>query len=102
MLTPLREILKAAAKSLGVQRAAYAALVEEVWPEVVGREAAAHTQTAGLRGGTLLVDAEPGPWAQELTAQRARFIEEINRRLGDPVISEIRVRQKPGAYGKRE
>lgn len=101
MLTPLREILKAAAKSLGLQRAAHAALVAEVWPEVVGGEAAAHTQTAGLRGGTLLVEAEPGPWAQELTAQRARFIEEINKRLGDPVISEIRVRQKPGVYGRR-
>lgn len=100
MLTPLRQILKAAAKSLGVERAAYAALVDEVWPEVVGPEAAAHTRTVTLRGGTLLVDAAPGPWAQELTAQRTRFIQDINRRLGDPVVSEIRFRQKPGVYGR--
>lgn len=98
MLTPLRSILKAAAKSLGVERAAHTAFIAEMWPEIVGPDAAAHTRTSGLRGGTLLVDTEPGLWVQELTAQRTRFIREINRRLGDAVVEDIRFRQRPGVH----
>ena len=95
MLTPLRSILKAAAKSLGLERAANAAFVEELWPDVAGPEVAPHTRVTGLRGGTLLIDTEPGPWAQDLTAQRARYVKEINRRLGENVVEEIRFRQRP-------
>jgi len=97
MLTPLRSILKSAAKSLGLERAANAAFVAELWPEVAGLEAAAHTRVRGLRGRTLLIDTEPGPWAQDLTAQRARYVREINRRVGEDVdvVEEIRFQQRP-------
>lgn len=95
MLTSLRALLRGAARSLGVERAAYAALSEEMWPEIVGAEAAAHSRPAGLRGGVLLVEAEGGMWAQDLSAQRARFAAEINRRLGAQAVAEIRVRQVP-------
>lgn len=93
MLTSLRALLGAAARSLGVERAAYAALIEEMWPEVVGGEAAAHSRPAGLRGAALLAEAEAGMWAQDLSAQRTRWIAEINRRLGATVVTEIRFRQ---------
>lgn len=95
MLTPLRSILKTAAKSLGLERAANAAFVAELWPEVAGLEAAAHTRVRGLRGRTLLIDTEPGPWAQDLTARRAGYVREINRRVGEDVVEEIRFRQRP-------
>jgi len=95
MLTPLRSILKSAAKSLGLERAANAAFVEELWPEVAGKEVAAHTRVQGLRGRTLLIDTEPGPWAQDLTVQRARYVQELNRRMGENVVEEIRLRQRP-------
>lgn len=102
MLTSLRAILRAAARSLGVERAAYAALIEELWPEIIGSDAAAHTRPVGLRGTTLLVDAdaEAGLWAQELSAQRAKFVTEINRRLGAKAVTEIRFRQTtaPGVF----
>jgi predicted nucleic acid-binding Zn ribbon protein len=101
MLTPLRSILKSAAKSLGLERAAHAAFVEELWPEVAGPEIALHTHVTGLRGGTLLIDAEPGPWAQDLTVQRTRYVKEINRRLGEHVVDDIRFRQHAGKYGDR-
>lgn len=95
MLTSLRAILRTAAKSLGVERAAYAAEIEEIWPEIVGARAAEHTRPAGLRGATLVVDTAPGLWVQELTAQRAKVVGEINRRLGGSVIDDIRFRQRP-------
>lgn len=93
MLTSLRELLRGAAKSLGVERAALGALIEEMWPEVVGAEAAAHSRPAGLRGGVLTAEVAAGLWAQELSARRGGFAEEINRRLGMRAVTEIRVKQ---------
>lgn len=92
MLTALRTLLRSVAKSLGVERAAYTALIDDVWAEVVGPEAGAHTRPVGLRGKVLLVDAE-GLWAQDLSARRAELAAEINRALGGQVVGEIRVRQ---------
>lgn len=93
MLTSLRTILRTAARALGVERAAHAALIEEVWPEVVGLEGAAHSRVLGVRGTVVLAEAEAGPWTQELSAQRGRFMAEINRRLGGAVVTDIRFRQ---------
>jgi len=93
VLTSLRAILRGAAKSLGVERAANAALIEEMWADVVGPAAAAHCRPAGLRGTVLLAEAEGGPWVQEISARRGRFIAEINRRLGGHVVTELRVTQ---------
>lgn len=82
--------MQVAARSLGVERAAQIALIQEMWAEVVGREAGAHSRPMGLRGSVLLVETDAGLWVQELTAQRTRFAEEINRRLGVPVVEDIR------------
>lgn len=96
MLTALRSLLRGAAKSLGVERAAFAALIEEMWSEIVGPEAAAHSRPTGLRGGVLLAEVEAGVWAQELSARRGGFAAEINRRLGTRAVTEIRFRQRTG------
>lgn len=93
MLTSLRTILRSAARSLGVERAANSAFIEELWPDIVGKEAAAHSRPTELRGGILLVETEAGMWAQELSAQRGRFVAEINRVLGSKTVTDIRFRQ---------
>lgn len=92
MLTSLRSILRTAARTLGVERAAHAALIEEMWPEVVGRDAAAHSRPVGLRAGVLQAEAEGPMWVQELSAQRARIASDINRRLAGAAVREIRFR----------
>ncbi len=93
-LTSLRAILRSAASALGVERAAHQALITEMWPEIVGTEAAPHARPAELRGATLVVDVDLGLWVQELSARRGRFVDEINSRLGERVVSEIRVRPR--------
>jgi hypothetical protein len=93
-LTHLRTILRSAAKSLGVERAAHAALAAEAWPGVVGPDAAAATRVDGLRGGTLLVSAQPGLWAQELSARRSQLAAALNTALGARVIEDIRIQQR--------
>jgi hypothetical protein len=90
MLTALRQLLRGAARALGVERAAYTALIEEAWPAVVGPEAAAHSRPVDLRAGVLIAAVDPGMWMQELSARRGGFVAEINRRLGAGVVTEIR------------
>src|SRR2546427_9912926 len=99
-LTSLRAMLRSAASALGVERAAHEALIAEMWPEIAGREAAAHAHPAELRGTTLLVDVEPGLWVQELSARRGQFVGAINRRLGGRVVAEIRIRPGRDAAGE--
>lgn len=98
MLTSLKALLRGAARTLGVERAANAALIEEMWAEVVGPAAAAHSRILGMRGTVVLAEAEAGPWTQDLSAQRGRFIGEINRRFGSEVVTEIRFRQTIGPF----
>ncbi len=100
-LTSLRAILRSAATALGVERAAHQALIAEVWPEIVGAEAAAHARPMELRGTTLLVEVDPGLWVQELSARRGRFVEDINQRLGGPVVADIRLRPGQTAVAER-
>ena len=96
-LTSLRAILRSAAAAWGVERAAYEAMIVEMWADVAGAEAAAHSKPAGLRGTTLLVNTDPGLWVQELSARRGRFADEINRRLGARVVTDIRIRPQATA-----
>ena len=96
-LTSLRAILRSAAAAWGVERAAHEAMIVEMWADVAGAEAAAHAKPAGLRGTTLLVNTDPGLWVQELSARRGRFADEINRRLGTRVVTDIRIRPQANA-----
>jgi hypothetical protein len=72
-------------------------MIVEMWADVAGAEAAAHSKPTGLRGTTLLVNTDPGLWVQELSARRGRFADEINRRLGARVVTDIRIRPQPDA-----
>ncbi len=96
-LTSLRAILRSAAAAWGVERAAHEAMIVEMWADVAGAEGAAHSKPAGLRGTTLLVTTDPGLWVQELSARRGRFADEINRRLGARVVTDIRIRPQANA-----
>jgi hypothetical protein len=92
MLTSLKAILRGAARSLGVERAANTALIEEMWPEIVGPVAAGHSRVVGVRGTIVLAETEAGPLIQDLSAQRGRYVTEINRRLGGQAVTDIRFR----------
>lgn len=94
-LTSLRAILRSAAAAWGVERAAHEAMIVEMWADVAGAEPAAHSKPVALRGTTLLVNTDPGLWVQELSARRGRFADEINRRLGARVVTDIRIRPQP-------
>ncbi len=94
-LTPLKAVLLRAAQALGVERAAWEAVVDQAWPAVVGAVAAAHSRPVRIRGRTLLVQVDEFGWVQELVARRQQVLDELNRLLGEPVLEEMRVRVGP-------
>lgn len=101
MLTSLKAILHTAAKSLGVERAAYAATIDAVWETVVGPDVAANSSPRGLRGDILWVDVEAGPGAHDFALQRMKVVASLNAQLGSAVVRDIRVRQRRGVVHRR-
>ena len=90
----IADILRARLVSLGVAKRIKEASVEQVWPELVGSEIAAHTRVIRIERGHLLVGVDSAPWRQELMYQREALLTKLNQALcdegGAPVVIEIK------------
>jgi len=73
----------------------------EVWPEVVGDRVAARAHAVAFRDGTLVVEVDSATWMNELTYLKRRMIDDLNRRLGAEVVSELRLTPASGGTGHR-
>jgi len=62
----------------------------EIWPEVVGKLIAAHSEAISLEGGVLHVRVDSSVWAQELTMQQSQIKAGFARRLGEGAVTGIR------------
>jgi len=62
----------------------------EIWPEVVGRHIAAHSEAISLEGGVLHVRVEGSVWAQELAMPESEIKAGFARRLGTGAVKNIR------------
>jgi len=71
----------------------------ELWPEVAGDRIAARTRATEFRDGVLTVSVDNAVWMNELTYLRHRIVEELNRRLGGRIVTEIRL--QPARDGGR-
>ena len=60
------------------------------WPEIVGREIAAHVRALDLREGVLLLQADHGAWRHEMTLLLPSIRESFARRFGPDTVREIR------------
>jgi len=63
----------------------------EVWPEVVGPRVAASARAVSCRRGTLYVEVVNAAWMNELGYLKARIQREINEKVGEDVVSAIRL-----------
>ena len=67
-------------------------LVFAYWATAAGEKLSEVTRPLEMRGKTLWVGVEPGPWLNELDAVRERIRKKINRGLGSEAVSAIRFR----------
>jgi len=65
------------------------------WERAAGATLARVTRPLELRGKTLWVGVEPGPWLDELGAVRERIRTKLNRALGAKAVATIRFRPAP-------
>ncbi len=100
---PLRDLL--ARLRLSEPMAGWQAV--EGWPEVVGDRVAARARAVSFREGTLVVEVDSPTWMNELTYLKQRMIQDLNRKLGSPIVRDIRLQpaarrsaERPGRSGE--
>jgi predicted nucleic acid-binding Zn ribbon protein len=105
MVTPLRDILRAAVKTWGLEPVARLARLQAAWSRLVGGELAAASAPVSLRGGRLLVAVTNSTAGQEIRVRRADILRVLVRELGEEVVTDIRPvarRRLPGGQFGRE
>ena len=67
-----------------------------IWPEIVGAYVAPNTAAVGIKRGVLFVRTASSAWMTELNVGYKRaYIDQLNRRLGDDVVKDIRFLPPP-------
>lgn len=59
------------------------------WAGAVGPAAAAASRAVRIRDGVLTVETRSTVWSQELSLHRQRLLDELNDRLGRPLVRQI-------------
>jgi len=62
------------------------------WEDLAGEPWGTRSQPAGLDGGELVVEVDDGSIATLLTYQREALIGRLERRLGTPLVTSIKIR----------
>jgi predicted nucleic acid-binding Zn ribbon protein len=101
MVTPLRDILRAAARAWGVEPAAHLAIAREAWPRIVGGPLAAASAPLSIRSGRLRVAVTHPAAGQEIRLRAGAIVAALNREIGAPVVDEVVAvaRRLPGSGG---
>ena len=86
----IRAVLHRALDSHGLRRRLERRIPPQVWSEAVGPQLASRAQPTVLVAGVLHILVEDHRWRDQLDAARNFLIERINRRLGGPLVRELR------------
>jgi predicted nucleic acid-binding Zn ribbon protein len=89
MVTPLRDILKAAVKAWGLEPAARLARAQAAWTRIVGPALSEMSVPITLRGGRLLVGVTHPAAGQEIRLRRASILEALARELGEEAVTDV-------------
>lgn len=86
----LAEIIEAAFRQADASETIRAHRVSALWPVVVGQGINRHTTRRWVEGTTLHVMLDSAPLKQELAFSAPKLIEEINKTLGHPFLTDLR------------
>ncbi len=67
----------------------------QVWKEVVGKRAAAHTMPAWIKKDVLWGYVDSSSWMQELAFMKPKILQQVNQHLRSVIIVDIRWLRKP-------
>ena len=60
------------------------------WEEVVGKKISENTEVQGAEHGTLTVSVSNPAWRQELLFKKEEIIKQLNKKIGENTIKEVR------------
>jgi predicted nucleic acid-binding Zn ribbon protein len=89
MVTPIRDILKMAAKNWGLAPAARLVVAREAWSRIVGIPLAEVSAPLSIRDGRLRVAVIHAAAAQEIRLRRDRIASTLNSELGEQAVSVV-------------
>jgi hypothetical protein len=89
MVTPLRDILKAAAKGWGLAPAARLVAAREAWSRIVGVPLARVSAPLSIRDGRLRVAVMHAAAAQEIRYRGTRIAAALNGALGEQAVTTV-------------
>ncbi len=89
MVTPVRDILKAAVRAWGLEPAARLAIAQAAWPRVVGSALAEVSAPVALRGARLFVGVTHPTAGQEVRLRRTAIMTALTRELGEAAVGDV-------------
>lgn len=93
---PLGRLLAAVLKDLGLEKHLREHQAAQLWPSVVGEQLARISAVTGVERGKLFVHIKTSVWKDHFhRTMKADVIQEINRRMGRPVIVDIVLARTP-------
>lgn len=90
MYSSLNDSLWNMVNKLGLAKKLKERMALDLWGEVVGAEVEKYTQAENIRGGILTIKAESSSWCQQLSLLRMNYINQLNFKLGEKIVKEIR------------
>jgi len=87
--TPVGDTLQRVLQRIDPDHRMHAYRVWTFWDDEVGDAIAQHAQPAGFHSGVLSVCVDSAAWMQELQFLKEGLREQLNRRLGEPLIRDI-------------
>lgn len=79
-------------ESTGLRKRLLLGTAPVVWNEAVGPEIARHTRVEKVRNGVVFVSTDHPVWSQELGLLKIKIIDQLNEKLGEPVVEDLRFR----------
>ena len=86
----IQKIIDRLLKNLGIETKIKENMAVILWPEIVGKRISQESNAQKVIDGILFVKVESSTWRAELLLHKEKIIEKINKRVGKPVIAEIR------------
>lgn len=89
---PISDILKNVVEGFSQGKENDIVKIVKDWPKIVGRKLAAHAQPVTLRREVLVVNVLESAWLYQVSLEKEKLLNKLQRRFGQEKIQNIRFR----------
>lgn len=93
---PIGKLISPLLKTVKLDEQCRLGILEEKWPEVVGKVLAAHTRPGTLVNKVLAVYVDSSPWLSEIHRLQRELLVKVQKTFGDTTVKALRLQLDPG------